>query len=98
PYATVKLYDSDNNPLTDAEGNPIEFAADENGDATYIFEPALERGKIINVTATDEANNESEATEVIAGVAEIIGAADNYVDVVLDAVPTRHENENPDSL
>ncbi len=98
PNATVKVYDSEGKPLLDSNGNAIEFQADENGDASYTFEPALDRGKILNVTATDAAGNESEPTKVIAGVEEILATSDNYVDVVLDATPTKTINPKPSDL
>ncbi|WP_064503658.1 Ig-like domain-containing protein [Thiopseudomonas alkaliphila] len=98
PNATVKVYDSEGKPLLDSNGNAIEFQADENGDASYTFEPALDRGKILNVTATDAAGNESEPTKVIAGAEEILATSDNYVDVVLDATPTKTDNPKPSDL
>ncbi|SPL72183.1 hypothetical protein KPC_3361 [Acinetobacter stercoris] len=98
PHALVKLYDSEGNPLLDSNGNPIEFKADGNGHAEYAFDPAIERGKIIEITATDEAGNESAKTQLIAGVAETIAATDNYVDVVLDAQPKEIVNSKPSDL
>ncbi|MCO8044257.1 Ig-like domain-containing protein [Acinetobacter bohemicus] len=98
PNATVKPYDSEGNPMLDSNGNPIEIKADANGDVTYEFSPALERGSELKVTATDEAGNESAPVDIIVGVDEIFGAVDNNVDVILDATPSRKENQNPSDL
>ncbi|MCU7226088.1 hypothetical protein OC498_14565, partial [Acinetobacter bohemicus] len=62
------------------------------------FSPALERGSELKVTATDEAGNESAPVDIIVGVDEIFGAVDNNVDVILDATPSRKENQNPSDL
>ncbi|TPT71775.1 Ig-like domain-containing protein, partial [Acinetobacter baumannii] len=87
PHATIKLYDSEGKPLLDKNGNPIEFQANGEGKAIYSFDTAVERGKIINVTATDAANNESDPYKIIAGIAEILAPADNVIDLILDATP-----------
>ncbi|EPR84350.1 hypothetical protein L289_1478 [Acinetobacter gerneri DSM 14967 = CIP 107464 = MTCC 9824] len=87
PHATIKLYDSEGKPLLDKNGNPIEFQANGEGKAIYSFDTAVERGKIINVTATDAANNESDPYKIIAGIAKILAPADNVIDLILDATP-----------
>ncbi|MDQ8936981.1 BapA/Bap/LapF family large adhesin, partial [Acinetobacter rudis] len=87
PHATVKLYDSEGKPLLDKNGNQIEFKADDQGKASYSFDPAIERGKIVNITATDAAGNESDPYKLIAGLAEILAPADNVIDLILDATP-----------
>lgn len=90
-HATVKVYDSKG--VVIAEGQ-----ADANGDFTYQFVPALARGKILDVTATDQAGNESEATHFIVGVSEIIAAANDTVHLELDVVPEKIVNQNPGEL
>lgn len=89
--ATVKIYDSMGHVI--AQGQ-----ADQNGDFSHQFVPALARGKSLDVTATDQAGNESEATNIIVGVAEIIAAADDTVHLEIDAVPEEIVNQNPSDL
>uniref|UniRef100_UPI0026123B10 BapA/Bap/LapF family large adhesin n=1 Tax=uncultured Psychrobacter sp. TaxID=259303 RepID=UPI0026123B10 len=83
--AIVKVYDSKGQLVT-------EGTADSNGDFSHTFEPALEKGTILDITATDASGNVSEPTQLVAGVAEVIAAADDFVDLVVDAVPTTTEN------
>ncbi|TCM60881.1 putative secreted protein (type I secretion substrate), partial [Acinetobacter calcoaceticus] len=91
PNAIVKVYDSAGNLL--AEG-----PADANGHFSYTFDPALERGKILDITATDAAGNTSEKTTIRAGINDLFAAADNHVDILVLAEPKQIKNNNPSAL
>ena len=62
--ATVVVKDKDGNPLTDEDGNQITTTTDEDGDFE-ITVPKLDNGEEYEVTATDEAGNESDPAEVV---------------------------------
>ncbi|MCO8043667.1 Ig-like domain-containing protein [Acinetobacter bohemicus] len=91
PNATVKVYDKDGNIIYTGQAN-------ENGDLTYTFDPALERGTELNVTATDKAGNESKPTNIKSGVGEIFATTDNDVEIILEAQPKEIVNSNPGGL
>src|SRR5690606_22386447 len=90
PNATVKVYDKAGDVI-------FTGTADENGNLTHTFNPALERGTELKVTATDEAGNESDPANIKVGVNEIFATTDNYVDLVLNAKPKEIVNEDPSS-
>ncbi|KZX36315.1 hypothetical protein A6V30_07940 [Wohlfahrtiimonas chitiniclastica] len=98
PHATVKLYDSKQQPLLDPSGKAIEIQANESGIATHIFDPAAQRGTIIYATATDAHQNESEHAKLIIGVQSTLSAVDNYEYVALDITPTEHVNKAPSDM
>nr|WP_264821867.1 BapA/Bap/LapF family large adhesin [Acinetobacter sp. Marseille-Q1620] len=84
--------------ITDSEGNVLGTGmSDENGNLTIVFDSAVEKGKLLNVTATDEAGNTA-TTEVRAGLPEVIAAVDNDVELLLDVVPTVTSHPNPSEL
>ncbi|WP_180090438.1 Ig-like domain-containing protein, partial [Acinetobacter sp. YH12110] len=59
PGSTVQVKDKDGNVLGTAE-------ADEDGNYTVELEDPLNDGEVVDVTATDAANNESDPTEAVA--------------------------------
>ncbi|MEG0652736.1 MAG: Ig-like domain-containing protein, partial [Acinetobacter sp.] len=91
PNAIVKVYDS--------KGDVIGIdTADADGNFVITLTPAVGKGTILEVTATDEAGNESDKTTLIVGVAEIIAATDNEVDLILNATPNTITNGKPSDL
>ncbi|WP_104510389.1 BapA/Bap/LapF family large adhesin [Acinetobacter indicus] len=72
PGSTVQVKDKDGNVLGTAE-------ADEDGNYTVELEDPLNDGEVVDVTATDAANNESDPTEITAPNI-VVEAVDNLAE------------------
>ncbi|WP_436917180.1 BapA/Bap/LapF family large adhesin, partial [Acinetobacter schindleri] len=95
---TVVTEPNANVVLTDAEGNELASGqAGENG--VYIYTPnaPFADGALINVVVSDAAGNNT-SDEIRAGIEEVVAAADNNVQLVLDVTPTEIANPTPSSL
>ncbi|POU15427.1 hypothetical protein C3420_16065, partial [Acinetobacter sp. ACNIH3] len=95
---TVVTEPNANVVLTDAEGNELASGqAGENG--VYIYTPnaPFADGALINVVVSDAAGNNT-TEEIRAGIAEVVAAADNNVQLILDILPSQAVNPNPSSL
>lgn len=84
--------------LTDDEGNVlVTGSTDENGIFTYTPDTPFNSGAVINVEVADNAGN-AVIEQVRAGIEEVIAAADNDVQLVLDITPTVTVNQMPTDL
>ncbi|WP_429773881.1 BapA/Bap/LapF family large adhesin [Acinetobacter schindleri] len=95
---TVTTEPNANVVLTDAEGNELASGqAGENG--VYIYTPnaPFADGALINVVVSDAAGNNT-SDEIRAGIEEVVAAADNNVQLILDILPSQAVNPNPSSL
>ncbi|WP_376746317.1 BapA/Bap/LapF family large adhesin, partial [Acinetobacter schindleri] len=95
---TVVTEPNANVVLTDAEGNELASGqADGNGVYTYTPDTPFIEGTLINIVVSDTAGNNT-SDEIRAGIEEVVAAADNNVQLVLDVTPTEIANPTPSSL